>query len=75
MKAWTEGTGDHLQYVIDNYSWKQVGNGTVVDVCNVSAIFDVSIPLGGSHGFACIRLAKAFPGLNFTVQARPSASG
>ncbi|THV55936.1 hypothetical protein BGAL_0002g00920 [Botrytis galanthina] len=26
MKAWTEGTGYDLQYLIDNYSWKEVGN-------------------------------------------------
>ncbi|TGO45865.1 hypothetical protein BCON_0360g00090 [Botryotinia convoluta] len=35
--------------------YKEVGNGTVVDV-------------GGSHGFACTRLAKAFPDLKFIVQ-------
>ncbi|TGO83675.1 hypothetical protein BPOR_0609g00050 [Botrytis porri] len=58
MKAWTEGTGYDLQYVIDNYSWQEVGNGTVVDV-------------GGSHGFACTRLAKAFHDLNFIVQDLP----
>ncbi|KAF7937469.1 uncharacterized protein EAE98_001783 [Botrytis deweyae] len=67
MKAWTEGTGYDLQYV---------DNGTVVDVCNVPAIFDLSIPLinqqvGGSHGFACTRLAKAFPDLNFIIQDLP----
>ncbi|KAF7948289.1 uncharacterized protein EAE97_003700 [Botrytis byssoidea] len=55
MKAWIEGTGYDLQYVIDNYSRKEISNGTVVDV-------------GDSHGFACTRLMKAFPNLNFIVQ-------
>ncbi|KAF4633506.1 hypothetical protein G7Y89_g4613 [Cudoniella acicularis] len=58
MKAFTEGTGFDLQYV-DNYPWKEIENGTVVDV-------------GGSHGFACTKLASSFPGLKFIVQDLPS---
>ncbi|KAF7879473.1 hypothetical protein EAF04_000669 [Stromatinia cepivora] len=58
MKAFTEGTGFDMQYVVDNYPWKDIGQGTVVDV-------------GGSHGSACTYLAKTFPGLNFIVQDIP----
>jgi hypothetical protein len=32
MKAFTEGTGYDLKYVIDNYPWEGLGSGTVVDV-------------------------------------------
>ncbi|KAI9646018.1 hypothetical protein NHQ30_005456 [Ciborinia camelliae] len=55
MKAFTEGTGFDMQYVVENYPWKDFGQGTVVDV-------------GGSHGSACTHLAKAYPELNFVVQ-------
>ncbi|PQE06932.1 6-hydroxytryprostatin B O-methyltransferase protein [Rutstroemia sp. NJR-2017a WRK4] len=58
MKAFTEGTGYDLQYVVNNYPWEGLGSGTIVDV-------------GGSHGFTCIRLAQAFPSLNFIVQDLP----
>jgi hypothetical protein len=32
MKAYTEGTGFDLKYVVDNYPWENFPNGTVVDV-------------------------------------------
>lgn len=32
MKAYTEGTGFDLQYVVDNYPWKDFNNGLIVDV-------------------------------------------
>lgn len=32
MKAFTEGTGFDMQYVVDDYPWKDIGQGTVVDV-------------------------------------------
>jgi hypothetical protein len=32
MKAFTDGTGFDLQYVAENYPWKDIGKGTIVDV-------------------------------------------
>ncbi|CAG8952635.1 hypothetical protein HYFRA_00009742 [Hymenoscyphus fraxineus] len=58
MKAYTEETGFNIQFVADNYPWKELGNATVVDV-------------GGSHGFTCTHLATLFPSLKFVVQDLP----
>ncbi|CAG8977109.1 hypothetical protein HYALB_00011354 [Hymenoscyphus albidus] len=58
MKAYIEETGFDIQFVADNYPWKEFGNATVVDV-------------GGSHGFACTHLSNLFPSLKFVVQDLP----
>ncbi|KAI9713788.1 MAG: hypothetical protein M1820_000518 [Bogoriella megaspora] len=55
MKAWTEGSGYDLKYLVESFPWQDIGDGTVVDV-------------GGSNGFVCTRLAAEFPGLHFVVQ-------
>ncbi|KAJ4397867.1 hypothetical protein N0V93_002104 [Gnomoniopsis smithogilvyi] len=55
MRSFTEGTGFNLSYLVENFPWGTLGNGTVVDV-------------GGSQGFACFAIANRFPELSFVVQ-------
>ncbi|KAI1801108.1 S-adenosyl-L-methionine-dependent methyltransferase [Daldinia bambusicola] len=55
MRAFTEGTGFGLSHVVENFSWGDVKNGTVVDV-------------GGSQGFASFAIARQFPLVSCIVQ-------
>ncbi|RDW65978.1 hypothetical protein BP6252_09613 [Coleophoma cylindrospora] len=55
MEILSEGEGWEDSYLVDNYPWANLGNGTVVDI-------------GGSNGHASIAIANKFPGLKFVVQ-------
>ncbi|QSZ37149.1 hypothetical protein DSL72_009243 [Monilinia vaccinii-corymbosi] len=54
--------GYELSHLVENYDWASLdfNSGTIVD-------------LGGSHGLACVELAKRFSNLNFVVQDSPKA--
>lgn len=59
MASLSSGEGFEIDHLVDGYNWAQFASdarpGRVVDV-------------GGSLGFACIAIAKRFPGLDFVVQ-------
>ncbi|KAI0900092.1 S-adenosyl-L-methionine-dependent methyltransferase [Annulohypoxylon nitens] len=55
MRSFTQGTGFELSHIVDNFPWRDIENGTVVDV-------------GGSQGFVCFALARKYPALSFVVQ-------
>ncbi|CAD6502024.1 BgTH12-02267 [Blumeria graminis f. sp. triticale] len=57
MKSLTDGPGHELTHLLLSYGWADLDRrrGTVVDI-------------GGSHGFASIALASAYPCLKFIVQ-------
>lgn len=55
MNSYVQGAGYDLAHIVDNWSWDELGSGTVVDV-------------GGSEGFVCLALARKFPSLSFVVQ-------
>lgn len=59
MNSYVQGAGYDLAHIVDNWSWDELGSGTVVDV-------------GGSEGFVCLALARKFPSLSFVVQVSNS---
>jgi hypothetical protein len=77
MKAFTEGTGFDLQIVVDQYPWGDLKDGLVVDVLLFYTLppsgltYEIHVQVGGSHGFACTRLASAFPSLKIHRARHP----
>ncbi|EON63934.1 hypothetical protein W97_03162 [Coniosporium apollinis CBS 100218] len=58
MASFSSGEGFEIEYLAEHPVWASIGNGKVVDV-------------GGSIGFACVTLARAYPDLSFVVQDLP----
>jgi len=58
MQGFREGPDITPAFLVENFSWKALGAGTVVD-------------LGGSNGSVSMAIAQAHPALKLIVQDRP----
>jgi hypothetical protein len=58
MSLFSKGPGYSPTWLVENYPWGRLGNGTIVDV-------------GGSNGAYSIPIAQAFPDLSCIVQDLP----